>query len=497
MSKPSRVARKIMPVALLVEGRHCLVVGGGTVAGRKAGALLEAGAEVVLVAPEIGDYTEGLRGRAGLRIEQRPYAPGDLEGRPFVVIAATDDPALNRSILEDCHGRGVLCACPDRGWEDGDFISPASFKHGDLTVSVSTGGASCRRSRLIKESLSRHAEALGQSDLLVVGTDQRFADLALRESLHRSGAQLEETAAWLRQILGLHEFMILNTCNRIEVVGLGAITPALIALVKRVLGLDHIEDRCSYALVGMDAFRHQALVAAGLLSQTPGETHIRSQIKGALALSRRNGWSAGILHDWMGRALRIGNAIRRATSEHFAADGIEDRCLAFLTETLGPCRGRRALVIGAGAVGRSLMRKLLDRGASVSCCTRTPPPVRIQTGLEDVAWHPLTQLRQALSDPEAVICAASGVEPILTSAESSWLPPERALVVLDLGVPRNVARDFAAGKDAIRVVDLDDLDRWSRRETGALHQALSTGERIIRAHIGDYTRVLDGIHTGD
>jgi glutamyl-tRNA reductase len=485
-----------MPVALLVEGRRCLVVGGGAVAGRKAGALLEAGAEVMLVAPEIGDWAEGLQGRAGLRIERRKYAPGDLEGRPFVVIAATDDPALNRSILEDCHARGVLCACPDRGWEDGDFISPASFKHGDLTVSVSTGGASCRRSRLIKESLSRHAESLGQSDLLVVGTDQRLADLAMRESLHRSGPQLDETAAWLRQILGLHEFMILNTCNRIEVVALGAVTPALITLVKRVLGLDRIEDQCSYAQIGRDAFRHLALVAAGLLSQTPRENHIRAQIKDALALSRQNGWSAGILHDWAGRALRIGNAIRRATGDSLAAVEVEDRCLAFLTETLGDLRRQRTLVIGAGVVGRSLMRKLLDRGASVSCCTRTPSPAFARSGLDVVTWYPLKQMGQTIGDQDAVICAASGADPILTATQAAELAPDHSLLVMDLGVPRNVATDFAAGKDSLRVVDLDDLDRWSRGDAGALQQALIVGEHIISAHIGDYERVLDGIHTG-
>ncbi|MEI8353192.1 MAG: NAD(P)-dependent oxidoreductase [Lentisphaerota bacterium] len=492
-----RKARKTMPVALLVEGRRCLVIGGGTVAGRKAGALLEAGAEVMLVAPEIGDYTEGLIGRLGLQIARRKYAPIDLDGKPFVVIAATDDPGLNRSILEDCHARGVLCACPDRGWEDGDFISPASFKHGDLTVSVSTGGASCRRARLIKESLSRHAEALGQSDLLVVGTDHRLVNLAGRESLHLSGAHLDETTAGLRQILGLHEFMIVNTCNRMEVVGLGAITPALIALVSRVLGLASLEARCSYAHCGKDAFRHVALVAAGLLSQTPRETHIRAQIKDALALSHHNGWSAGILHDWVGRALRIGNAIHRATGDILAATEIEDRCLTYLTDILGDLRTRRVLVIGAGVVGRSLVQKLLDLGSVVSCCTRAQPPAFMRAGLDTVTWYPQTQMREALGEQDAVICATAGKDPILTAAHASWIAPNHSLVIVDLGVPRNVAPDFAAGRDSLRVANLDDLNHESRSDTGALQQALVVGDRIICEHIGEYNRVCDGIHTGD
>jgi glutamyl-tRNA reductase len=291
--------------------------------------------------------------------------------------------------------------------------------------------------------------------------------------------------------------MIVNTCNRIEVVGLGAVTPALVTLVKRVLGLDGIEDRCSYAHCGKDAFRHVALVAAGLLSQTPRETHIRAQIKDALTMSRQQGWSAGILHDWVGRALRIGNEIRRATADLLTATDIEDRCLAFLTDTLGDLRQRRALVIGAGVIGRSLVRKLLDRGASVSCCTRTPIPACAQAGLDSVTWHPLAKLRHALREPDAVICATAGKDPILTAAHASWLAPDHPPVIIDLGVPRNVAPDFAAGRDSLRVADLDDLDHWSRGDAGALHQALIAADRIISAHHGEYERVLDGIHTGD
>jgi glutamyl-tRNA reductase len=494
MSRTAR-CRKTLPVCLLLEGKRCLVVGGGAVAGRKAEALLDAGAKVTLVAPTIGERAAGLRKRRGFTLACREFAAEDLKPGLFLAVTATDDAALNRRILDACHARGLLCACPDRGWQDGDLISPASFRHGDLTVSVSTGGASCRRSRLIKESLARHAEALGNADLLVLGTDHRHVKLADREQLHLGGERTKRTAEELRQLLGIHEFMLLATCNRIEIAGLAAVSPALLRLASRSLGLDRLGGRF-YVHRGFDAFRHMAFVAAGLLSQTPRETHIRAQIKDALEESRREGWSAGILHDWVGRALRVGNAIRRETGGILKATEIEERCAAFVSQALEGLRGRRVLVVGAGAVGAAAVRELAAGGAAVSCCYRSRPPSLSVPGAQ-VTLLPLKRLGAALRGVDAVVCAASGGEAVLTGGESGWIAPGRPLLVVDLGAPRNVAPDFAAGRREVRIANLDDLNRWDDRNGGRLCDALAAGDRIVREHNEDYERIVSGIKTGD
>lgn len=492
---PPRPARKTLPVALLVEGRRCLVVGGGAVAGRKAEALLDAGAEVTMVAPATGERAAGLRKRRGFTLACREFALADLQPGLFLAVAATDDAALNRRILDACHARGLLCACPDRGWEDGDLISPASFRHGDLTVSVSTGGASCRRSRLVKESLARHAAALGDADLLVLGTDHRHVDLAAREKLHLDAGRARQMAEEMRQLLGIHEFMLLVTCNRIEIAGLAAFSPALLRLASRILGLDRCGGRY-YVHRGFDAFRHMAFVAAGLLSQTPRETHIRAQIKDALDESRRQGWSAGIMHDWVGRALRIGNAIRRETAGLLEATEIEERCAAFMAHALDGLPGRRVLVIGAGAVGAAVVKKLTAGGAAVSCCYRSRPPALAVAGAE-VTLLPPRRLGAALRGADAVVCAVSGGQPVLTAAESGWIAPDRPLLVVDLGAPRNVAPEFAAGRRDVRTANLDDLNRWDESDGGRLRDALAAGDRILREHGEDYERIVSGIKTGD
>lgn len=490
-----RAPKKILPVALLVEGRRCLVVGGGAVAGRKAEALAKAGAQVSVVAPRLGETVLALASVAGITLLSREYRAEDLTRDLFLVITATDDPALNRRILETCRARGLLCACPDTGWEDGDFISPASFQHGDLTVSVSTGGAACRRSRLIKQSLARHTDALGQADLLIIGTDHRFTGVTEREKLHLSGARLDDTAHMLRQLLGLHEFLLLNTCNRIELIALAAETPPLSRLVRRILGFDALADRI-YVHTGREAFRHLALVVSGLLSQSPGETRICAQVKTALDESAQAGWSAGVLQDWVGRALHIGKAIRQATPSDGGGTDIEDGCRDYLLRTWGSLRDRRILVIGSGAIGRGVIERFAAGGARVSCCYHSRPPV-FSGDRRPVAVYPLANLPEALQQQDALICAVQSEEPILRAEHARFLSAGQSVLVLDLGVPRNVAPDFAGEISTRRVVGLEDIKGLGSPSAGALQQARSRAERIIEEHHGDYERIRTSLQGGN
>ncbi len=493
-SASRRPPRKILPAALLVEGRRCLVVGGGAVAGRKAAALLAAGAEVILVAPALGEAAADLRARGEIEVRERIFSPRDLEAGLFLVIAATDDRGLNREILAAARERGLLAACPDTGWEGGDFISPASFRHEDLTVSVSTGGSDCRRARLIKEGLARHAESLGQADLLAAGTDHRLATLAQREPLHLSGPRLAAAGGMLRQILGLHEFMLLTTCNRVELIGLAAAGPDLQNIVTRILGLDRLPG-LSYFHRGREAFRHLALAVSGLLSQTPGETQIRAQVKAALELSRREGWSGGVLQDWVGRALRIARAVSRAGEGLPREPGVEDLCLSFLESELGSLAGRRILVLGSGTVGMAVMEKLAAAGAEVSCCYHSRPPVFSGTAFPGPAVFPLFDLDKLLPDQEAIVCAARSDGPLLAPRHRHLLDPDRKLVVADLGVPRNVSAGFAAGAAGLRLADLDHLKGGPDGGPNRIGEFLARGEAIISEHLGEYDRVLSGIHS--
>ncbi len=125
------------PVNLVLDGRSCLVVGGGRVALRKVEGLLACGARVTVVAPAVDP---GLGRLPGVTVVERGWQPDDLDGT-WLVIAATDDPEVNGAVFREGERRGV--------WVNGaddpancSFTLPSVVRRGDLQVTVSTGGRS-------------------------------------------------------------------------------------------------------------------------------------------------------------------------------------------------------------------------------------------------------------------------------------------------------------------------------------------------------------------
>ena len=156
-------SRPVLPASILVEGRSCLVVGGGKIAARKAGHLLDAGADVVVVSPAADEATMELAEAGRIRHFTRTFEDSDVDGK-FLVFAATDDENVNRHVLETCKSAGVFCSAVDVNWTDSDFVTPAICRKGDLTISVSTGGRSCTRARIVKERIAEFIETMVEGD---------------------------------------------------------------------------------------------------------------------------------------------------------------------------------------------------------------------------------------------------------------------------------------------------------------------------------------------
>jgi len=130
----------LFPMFLKLGGRPCLVVGAGTVAESKIASLIEADAQVLVVAP---DATPGVRSWAQAnRVEwrQRGFQPSDLDGM-FIVVAATSSTELHKQIFQEATRRGVLCNIVDVP-ELCDFYYPAVVQRGALQIAVSTSGQS-------------------------------------------------------------------------------------------------------------------------------------------------------------------------------------------------------------------------------------------------------------------------------------------------------------------------------------------------------------------
>ena len=127
----------LYPVNLVVEGRPCLVVGGGPVAARKAEGLVACGARVHVVAENVGPEVRAL---AGVTWEERPYEGGEVAGYRLAV-AATDSDVVNDAVFRDGEEIGVWVNSADDPAHC-SYTLPAVVRRGALTVTVSTGGRS-------------------------------------------------------------------------------------------------------------------------------------------------------------------------------------------------------------------------------------------------------------------------------------------------------------------------------------------------------------------
>lgn len=142
----------LFPVNLIVSGRPATIAGGGAVARRKCLSLLEAGARVTVIAPELDPQLASLRDEGRISHLKRPYTSGDLAGA-FLVFAATSDAAVNRAVAEEAATHGILVDVADAP-EMGSFTSPAALRRGALLITVSTGGKSPALARAIRGELA-------------------------------------------------------------------------------------------------------------------------------------------------------------------------------------------------------------------------------------------------------------------------------------------------------------------------------------------------------
>jgi siroheme synthase-like protein len=130
-----------------VTGRNCLVVGGGRVAQEKVQGLLDCGAEVTVVAPDVDDVVRSLP----VHVLERSFVESDVVGR-FLVIAATNDRAVNRLVSRVADERQTLCNVADDP-ELCNFILPALVRREPIVVGVSTGGASPALAQRLRDDI--------------------------------------------------------------------------------------------------------------------------------------------------------------------------------------------------------------------------------------------------------------------------------------------------------------------------------------------------------
>jgi glutamyl-tRNA reductase len=321
--------------------------------------------------------------------------------------------------------------------------------------------------------------------VFVVGANFRSAPLELLERLAIDAERRPKALAGLLDLEHVHEAVIVSTCNRVEVYTAISRFHGAAADVRRFLadlhGLavgefahhlyDYYEER---------AVQHLFAVAAGVDSMVVGEAQILGQVREAFQAARDERTVGPVLSALFARAIKVG---RRARSETGIAAGVRSTVTVGLRVAAGQLdglAGRRVLLVGAGGVARLAGRALREAGAGeLVVANRTPAAGAALARSLDGRAVPLDRVADELALADLVVAATAGTSPTVTTGAVTAALARRAsgpLVVLDLGVPRDVEPEVRslpgvvlADLDALRaVLETDDGPRREVERVRAL-----------------------------
>ncbi|MBA2552707.1 MAG: glutamyl-tRNA reductase [Geodermatophilaceae bacterium] len=329
--------------------------------------------------------------------------------------------------------------------------------------------------------------------LLIVGMSHRTAPVAL---LERASFGRDDIGKALHELLEgehVHEAVLLSTCNRIEVVadverfhgGVNEVSALLSQRSGQPAGelsahlYVHYEDA---------AVAHLFSVAAGLDSMVVGESQVLGQLRSAYALAREESAVGRVLHELCQQALRVGKRVHTDTGIDRVGASVVAVALDAAAQVLGPdLAGRRAVVVGAGAMGALAGTTMRRRGLTdlVIANRSSANAARLAESLSGRA------VEMAALDAELVaadlVLASTGATGIVIPAEvierAMAARDGRPLVILDLALPRDVD-PAAAAMPGVTYIDLEHLR--AVLDGSQSQQDVSAARLIVEAEVAGF-----------
>jgi precorrin-2 dehydrogenase len=169
------------PIFFNIQGKTCVVIGGGNVALRKVTSLLECRAKVTVISPKPHPEISKWSKERTIRLIERNYKATDLKDA-MMAIVCTDAKWVNRKAADEARKAGVLVNVADDP-ERSDFIIPSFFRRGNLTIAVSTGGVSPALAKKIRAKLEKSFGAEYASLLSLIGE--------VRSAIKREGSTVD------------------------------------------------------------------------------------------------------------------------------------------------------------------------------------------------------------------------------------------------------------------------------------------------------------------
>ncbi|MGH8020160.1 MAG: glutamyl-tRNA reductase [Opitutaceae bacterium] len=323
--------------------------------------------------------------------------------------------------------------------------------------------------------------------LVALGVSYHNTPLDMRERFAVAPDRMTELYKHLRSSPGVHEMLVLSTCNRFEVYCVIESQEAVAPLEAALCAFQQIEPsefaQYRYALRDRDAVSHLLAVASGIDSQIVGETEIFGQVKSAYSSAVSQGAAGPVLNRVVQKCFQAAKFIRTSTPIGAGQISVATVSVDLTEKIFGALDSCRALVIGTGEIGEKTARAMASRGAAaITVLSRSLERALALAATVDGRAGTLDRLPQSLAEHDIVIGSTSVSEPLVSEIMVRSLMKTRKLrplFFIDLGIPRNF--DPALGRvHSVFLYDLDDLARIADENLAARRGAVDKCRRIVQ-----------------
>ena len=332
-------------------------------------------------------------------------------------------------------------------------------------------------------------------EIVLVGLNFRTAPVEVREKVSFSTEQAQRAAEELRAQGILEEALVLSTCNRSEVYGVHPIAKRASAgaLSSFLCNFHSIQlellSPSLYHHYDHDAVRHLFRVSAGLESMLLGEAEILGQVREAYLRAHATHATGPVLNRLFQAALEIGKRVRAETELGSRPMGVASAGMKLAERIFGRLNDRTALVLGAGTISEQVVSQLRDRNIgrlflSNRSRERAEEFAKQYKG-EVLDWG---NWDSALKLPDVIVSAVGGQEALLTKPlieRSMAARGNRALFLMDLGMPRNIDPDVSELYNCY-LYTMENLSEIVQQNRSARENEVPKAEALVEEHVAKF-----------
>jgi len=335
--------------------------------------------------------------------------------------------------------------------------------------------------------------------VIVVGLEHHHVPLDVLERVAVADEDLAKAVGELRDRANLSEVVVLSTCMRTELYavverfhdGVADLQDYLAARVGLARG--QLEEACT-VLFDDAVTSHLFEVASGLRSSVLGETEVLGQVRRAYERAEAERAGGPVLGGLFRHAVQAGRRVRSSTAIARGSTSLSHVAVELAASRLGgTLAGRRVLVVGAGDMGAGMVEALRghDDLARVVVANRTAGRASELAATVGGTGVGLERLAEEAAGADVVMVSTAAAQPVLgpdvlgpaaRGRAGTGHPP---LVVVDLGMPRNVDHAVAA-VPGVELLDMDDLTAHAEQAMAGRRAELDAARAIVQAEVERY-----------